>query len=232
MSIATSTTLIQRFADALFGVQVGSTLLQEILDDRSTPGIDGLKPLFDNYYTQNFSAMSSGQVADMMLSNLGIAVGNYGLNAAAVKIAHDYITAYLNGTPASQRGEAASAILTLWAGMTSDATFGAAATAFNSEIANAEVWSANNTANAAHGTPITFNLTVGQDTITGTTGNDLFVANVVQNANGQQVNTLGSGDVLNGHGGLDTLSAKITAGAYQAAEILRFASTLSLLKRY
>lgn len=57
-------------------------------------------------------------------------------------------------------------------------------------------------------------LTVGQDTLTGTVNNDTMTANVVQNALGQQVNTLGSGDILNGGAGKDTLDAKITSGAY------------------
>jgi hypothetical protein len=60
----------------------------------------------------------------------------------------------------------------------------------------------------------TVSLTVGQDSLTGTVGNDTMVANVVQNSLGQQVNTLGSGDILNGGAGKDTLDAKITSGAY------------------
>lgn len=57
-------------------------------------------------------------------------------------------------------------------------------------------------------------LTTGQDTLVGTSANNTFFSNVVQNVNGQQVNTLGSGDVLNGGSGVDTLSAKVTAGAF------------------
>lgn len=60
----------------------------------------------------------------------------------------------------------------------------------------------------------TFTLTVGQDILTGSANNDTFKANVVQNAMGVQVNTLGSGDELQGGAGIDTLNAKITAGAY------------------
>lgn len=60
----------------------------------------------------------------------------------------------------------------------------------------------------------TFTLTVGQDILTGTANNDTFKANVVQNAQGVQVNTLGSGDELQGGAGIDTLNAKITTGAY------------------
>ena len=214
MAFATSNTLIQRFADALFGAQVGSTTLSQVIADSGNTGINGLKSVFNTYYAQSFSSMTTGAVADMMLVNLGIAVGKSGLLAADVKVARDYITSNLNSTPSGQRGEMVSSILNLFSNLTTDATFGAAATAFNGAIAGAEVWSANNTNNAPIGTANTFNLTVGADNIFGTASNDLFVANVVQNSQGQQVNTLGSGDILNGNGGMDMLSAKITAGAY------------------
>lgn len=67
----------------------------------------------------------------------------------------------------------------------------------------------------------TFFLTEGPDRdtdapegfIKGTAGNDKFIADVVQ-VNGLQVNTLGSGDRLDGGAGNDTLQAEITAGAY------------------
>lgn len=52
-------------------------------------------------------------------------------------------------------------------------------------------------------------LTVGQDTLTGTAGADTFVANVVQNGNGEQTNQLGTGDSINGGAGIDTLNAKV-----------------------
>lgn len=60
----------------------------------------------------------------------------------------------------------------------------------------------------------TISLTVGQDILSGTGGVDVFKANVAQNQNGYQVNTLGSGDELNGGASYDTLNAKITSGAF------------------
>lgn len=57
-------------------------------------------------------------------------------------------------------------------------------------------------------------LSVAQDILTGTEGDDTFNAPVAQNSLGSQVNTLGSGDVIDGLGGNDTLSAKVTAGQY------------------
>lgn len=63
-----------------------------------------------------------------------------------------------------------------------------------------------------------FYLTVGQDVgddnkgLKGTDGDDTFYADLGQNALGQQANTLGSGDVLNGGAGTDTLDATLIAG--------------------
>lgn len=55
-------------------------------------------------------------------------------------------------------------------------------------------------------------LTTGLDNVTGSAAADVFTANVVQNMLGQQANTLGSGDAINGGAGTDTLNAKVTAG--------------------
>ena len=60
----------------------------------------------------------------------------------------------------------------------------------------------------------TIRLTVGEDFVDGTAGDDTFVARVSTNILGQQVNQLGSGDVIDGGAGFDTLEATITAGSF------------------
>lgn len=62
--------------------------------------------------------------------------------------------------------------------------------------------------------PAMASFTVGQDNIAGNASNNMFEAAVVQNSLGAQVNTLGSGDKLDGGAGADTLNAKVTAGAF------------------
>lgn len=52
------------------------------------------------------------------------------------------------------------------------------------------------------------------DDLAGDASNNIFKAVVGQNDLGQQVNTLGSGDTLDGEGGTDTLMAKVTAGVF------------------
>ena len=59
-----------------------------------------------------------------------------------------------------------------------------------------------------------FVLTTGFDRMFGTAAADSFTSNVVQNDLGQQVNTLGSGDTLNGGAGVDSLKATITGGVF------------------
>lgn len=57
--------------------------------------------------------------------------------------------------------------------------------------------------------PVTLNLTVGQDNLVGTLGDDTFVAGVVQNAAGEQTNQLATGDKITGGAGVDTLEATV-----------------------
>lgn len=54
----------------------------------------------------------------------------------------------------------------------------------------------------------------GQDNLKGTNGDDTFLSYVSQNDNGQQVNTLGSGDIINGGAGTDSLVAEVTEASF------------------
>jgi hypothetical protein len=60
-------------------------------------------------------------------------------------------------------------------------------------------------------TPSGLALTVGQDNLTGTAGDDVFSASLAQNPLGAATNTFESGDVLNGGGGRNKLEADVTA---------------------
>ncbi|MEG0084410.1 MAG: DUF4214 domain-containing protein [Massilia sp.] len=62
------------------------------------------------------------------------------------------------------------------------------------------------------GSPVagTMTLTDGIDNIAGRAGNDTISAPVVQNQNGELVNSLETGDVINGGAGTDTLNAVLT----------------------
>lgn len=72
----------------------------------------------------------------------------------------------------------------------------------------------------------TFFLTEGADRdvnaadgfIKGTNDDDTFIADIVQNQSGLQVNTLGTGDRLDGGNGANTLNAQVTQGAYAGGD--------------
>lgn len=58
--------------------------------------------------------------------------------------------------------------------------------------------------------PTGYTLTTGIDNLTGTAGDNVFNAPVVQNDHGNLVNTLETGDVINGGAGVDTLNVVLT----------------------
>ncbi|RYZ13022.1 MAG: hypothetical protein EOO24_01440 [Comamonadaceae bacterium] len=207
MAIATSTTQIQRFANALYGVQLGSVTLAQVQSDVGTGGIAGLPAVFNAYYNASFGGMTSAQVADTILNNVGINVGTSGIDASERQAAKDYIVANLNSAPAGERGNAVATMLNHFSGMTADGTFGAAATAYNMEIDDAVTWGNTQTANAGsnESTPfgeISAYLETGRDVVSGTSADDVFMGDLVGNAN-----TFQSGDVISGGAGVDMLYA-------------------------
>ena len=156
----------------------------------------------------NNSKSTIGNVAINILSG---ATGTDAATVAAKVTAATSFSGAINTTPAAVAYSKASgtAAAKAWLSLvTSDATAASQIIKQNATIAT--IVAADNGVT----TGVSVSLTVGQDSLTGTVGNDTMVANVVQNSLGQQVNTLGSGDILNGGAGKDTLDAKITSGAY------------------
>lgn len=204
---------IQRFANALYNMQVGSTTLNQVMNDAAALG--GNDEAFNIYFNFTHGAQSNAMVAETLLANFGIVAGQNGLDAVEVGYARDYIVGALAAVPANQRGAAISDLTVAWAGLAGDATYGAAASAWNAEVAVATSYSG--PADLTAGTSVPAHaefLTVANDVKYGTDGNDTFTANVEQNANGAQANTLGSGDYIYGFGGIDTLAAEVTEGAF------------------
>lgn len=204
MPFVTSTVTIERFAEAVYGLQLGSVTLGQVQSDIGSGGISGLNAALNSYYTSAIGNATTAQAASVILANLGLVAGQLGLNAAQVQAANDYIVANLNAAPANARGAQLASILNSFSGMTGDSVYGAAATAFNTLTANSVSWSSSNTADHVIGSASVFKLTTGVDTITGTASNDVFVANLADNTN-----TFQSGDTLNGGGGNDMLYATL-----------------------
>lgn len=201
MTVRTNALKVQAFAGALFGVQVGTTTMAQVNADITSGGFTNT---LNNYYTSSFANVPNATVAASVAAKLGL-TGNALTSGTA------YITAQLNASAAGARGAVISTILDLFAGLTADATYGAAATAWNAKVDAASVYKG--TDNIAIGAGTTYQLSVGLDDVVGSAGADMFNARVGQNANGEQTNQLATGDSINGGAGNDTLKAVIHAAS-------------------
>ncbi len=202
--IPTNSAQIQRFGNALYGVQVGSTTMAQVTADIAAVG--SLYSVLNSYYIASFGTQSTTVVANTMLTNLGIVAGTNGLVAANVTEARDYIVAQLNAASPATRGETVAVLLNLWGNLAGDTTYGAAATAWNATIDGAIAYTG--TANVASGTTSsttgqTFTLTTGMDEFIGGAGNDTFKA--FDDNWGTNDVTLNVGDEIDGGAGIDTL---------------------------
>ena len=200
MAFMTGTKIVQSFAGALYGVQVGSITMEEVNRD-----IDrgSLNQTLNTYFKSSFGSMTVAAVAAKLVANLGITTGS----AEAIA----YVVGKLTPKSADERGQEIASILQDFAGLTADATYGAAAKAWNAKVEAAAAYKG--TDNIAMGSGATYQLSVGQDDVMGSAVADMFNARVVQNANGEQTNQLATGDAINGGDGTDSLSAKVIAAS-------------------
>ncbi len=203
--LVTNAVQVARFANALYGIKLGSTTNAAVNADIANIG---LSATVNAYYDYSFGSKTSAEVAAIMLGNLGL-TGN---TAAAA-----YVEGQLNAA-GSAKGVAVLNMLNAFSNLESDTTFGAAATAWNATIVSAQAYTASNTADAAATatTTQTFTLTTGIDTLTGTAGNDTFVA--LQT--GAADETLSVADAIVGGAGTDTLNITLTeAGVLNYATV-------------
>lgn len=194
----TNASQVQAFAGALFGVQAGSATMAQVNADILANG--GLIPTLNGYYSATFS--STAVAAKAVATNLG-------LTGAALTEGTAYITAQLNAAAPGARGAVISNIANMFGTYTTDATFGAAATAWNTKVAIAASYTG--ASNVAIGSVVVTNslfaLTAGVDSPTGSAGNDTFIAD-----NTGTVKTLSVSDQINGGDGTDTLNVYLAAG--------------------
>lgn len=134
---------------------------------------------------------------------------NMGLDNALLKAAlTDYIAA--NGT--QNVGIIAWQLSSILSNLENDATYGAAAKAWNAEVTDAYQYSSDaaNTTPSSGGTTgneasKSFVLTTAQDVRTGGSGNDFFRGVAGQPVGAQEQTTFNSSDILDGAGGTDSL---------------------------
>lgn len=162
---------------------------------------------FANDFGASYASLSNAVLSERVLGNLGL-LPNDTLKAAL----SDYFAA--NG--AGNRGFVVLQLGQLLAGLEGNATYGAAAAAWNGEVATGFNYSANtaNTGTSGSGqSGQTFMLTTGTDNRTGTSGNDTFDAGL--SSSGLQ--TLNSGDRLDGGAGTDELFAVVNGSVTPAS---------------
>lgn len=189
-----SSTVVARAAAALYGVQLGNGSMASVLEEANATG--GVEKLINSVYNRDYGAVSNADVASMVVANLGI-------TGAGVANAVAYLKAKIDAAGPANEGAAIAAEVANFASLTGDATYGAAATAFNGRISAAVSYAQQGgTADRAFGAGATIAATVGQDFLTGTSGNDSIVARIFDNQN-----TLQSGDWIDGGAGADRLDA-------------------------
>lgn len=193
-TLVSTPTILARNAGALYGVTLGNASMTAYTQ------LAGLNPdaLLNTVYSNSVSTASTAAVADVLIANLGIT------GAAAITVAKDYITSQLDAVDYTVRGAVIDDMVGLFSGLTGDATFGAAATAWNASLANAENYAKQPNSLDIIGDNTPFILSAGLDSIFGNAKDNIFEAHIVNNSN-----TLQSGDKIDGGDGNDSLQADI-----------------------
>jgi Ca2+-binding RTX toxin-like protein len=173
MAISTNGTVLARVAGALYNTQLSNATYQEVAAIVTTSA--SLNALVNDLYARDFATTTDLTVAQTLVSNLGL---------SSVAGLDNWIAAQITAAGAANKGAKIVELLNSFAQMTSDATYGSAATAFNTKT-DASLTLSQTTGNtggtfAAAGTAavagVTFTLTTGTNTVTGGAGNDTINA--------------------------------------------------------
>ena len=199
MAISTNGTVLTRLAGALYNTQMSNATYKEVaaLDPTALANV---------LYARDFNTVSDATVAATLVTNLGL---------SSVAGLTNWVAAQLTAA-GSAKGAKVVELLNGFAQMASDATYGAAATAFNIKVDAALALSqtTDNTGGTfdSISTAIsgkTFTLTSSVETVTGGAGSDQFSALV----NIASTTTLNAGDVVKAGAGNDTLTVSVDAGS-------------------
>ncbi len=201
MAISTNGAILTRVTSALYGEYLSNASYTELKD--TAPATAAA-----NFLTNDFAGKTDLQVANTILTNLGL-TSITGLN--------NWLSAQLTaaGSTAAAKGAKLVSILNDYANLTTDATYGSYATSFNAKVEAGLVKSqtagakggAYATADVVAVTNASLLLTSGVDlTVVGGAGSDTYTS--VNTATSQ---TLNAGDSLDGGAGTDTLNITSTA---------------------
>jgi hypothetical protein len=191
-----SSTVVARAAAALYGLQLGYATMNSVMAEANVPGSGGVNALIDGVYARDFGNATTTSVAQRVVANLGI-------TGAGAPDAVAYVQDLLDNTPAANRGSAVAEAVALFSTLDTHPVYGAAASAFNGRIASAVAYGQTaGTFDRAFNAGVSLGMTLGQDFLTGTPGNDVITARVFNNSNTWQ-----SGDWTDGGAGNDRIEA-------------------------
>ena len=204
MAISTNGTVLARLAGALYNTQMSYATYSEVkaLDPAT---------LANTLYARDFGSATDTAVATTLVTNLGL---------TSVAGLTNWVAAQLTAAGNANKGSKVVDLLNGFAQMTTDTTYGAYATAFNTKV-DAALLASQTTGNtggtfAAAGvapTPVngTFALTTSIDAIVGGAGDDTITAAATSASTGTANTTVNSGDAIDGGAGTDTLTITATA---------------------
>jgi len=202
MAISTNGTVLTRLAGALYNTQMSNATYKEVaaLDPSALANV---------LYARDFNTVSDATVATTLVTNLGL---------STVAGLSNWVAAQLTAAGAN-KGAKVVELLNGFSQMSADATYGAAATAFNTKVDSALAMSqtTDNTGGTfgAISTAVSgknFTLTTGSNSFTGSSGDDTFDAGLSTGS----LQTWNSGDRLDGGLGNDSLSAVVNASVTPA----------------
>lgn len=199
---------------ALYNAAPGYTYMSLFTSDVASNGMDA----FANWLT--------GTVSDDAATLASTVATNLGLTGDALIAGTAYLTAELEAHPGTY-GEVILDTVELFSTLTSDATYGTFATAYNDSVATSYSYSITTTNTSVNLSVLqaadevsavtgqTFTLTTGADNLTGTDGGDTFDASLSSASM-----TFGAADSIDGGAGTDTLTIIANAaGTYSPGSL-------------
>lgn len=144
MALTLNSTVIARLAAGMYGTQLGGATMTEAMNaalflSNTEPGSDGVNSLMNVLYQRDFANVSNHDVAVSFVANLGITGA---LATSTIPLVESALAAAAPG----QKGTVIVTLVNKLAAAESDATYGAAAHAFNTQIAAALAYAATNVA--------------------------------------------------------------------------------------
>ena len=213
MAIPTNGIQLVRLSGALFNQQLSASDYSDILAANKT--VAELSAWANSMVALEYKNKTVTKIASDLLTNVGL---------SSVAGLENWVAGQLTaGGGVAKAGETILAMLNDFANMTADATYGTAATTFNTKVANSQALS--QTAGSVGGTyaavsltaaPVAFPLTSNADVRTTGSGADTF--NALYSTTGGM--TFQATDSLDGGDGADTINIQVgVTGTHSAASM-------------